>query len=424
MSREIPFIDYPELLKRLESSDDNHLLLGNGFNNSLGISTTYESIFSRMLKEEPVYKTIEKEIQDAPISHNIEELIGKLRECLKPENENINQFLDAYIRRKVKFDFMKAASEIVREKVKTIYKKNNQDIYLLFKNFDNYFTLNYDTFLYLLLMRFKRPDSVQNQTLAFSKTSLSQRKDLNETQNNIYDEILKMRQSGELRITVEGREQVGLELKNATKGHFQSAVEQYNKRRNKKWKPRDIKRVCDKIWEEEDNLRKMGSVSDGFQGDLFREDDASQNVFFLHGSFHLYGNKHSIRKLTQKQNQALYQRLEEIIQEEGEDIICVLTATSKDKMEQIDDNQYLKKCFEKLSKLSGSVVIFGSDLSDNDEHIFRAIDESSVEKIYVSSCGRERLKHSERSGKFFPEKDIVLFDYKTISYGVNNGQTK
>lgn len=418
MSKEIPLIDYSDLLEQLKDGSDNHLLLGNGFNASLDIITTYESIFSRMLKEEPVYKKIEQEIQDAPILYDIETLIDKLEECLKPEDENINQFLDAYIRRKVKFDFMKAASKIVREKVKVIYKERNQGIYLLFKNFDNYFTLNYDTFLYLLLMKFKKPDSSQSPVLAFSKTFLSQRKDLNETQNNIYDEILRLRQSGELKIAVEGNEQTGVELKNATKGHFQAIVEQYNKEEKKNWQAGDIKKVCDKIWEEERGNPELGNINDGFRGDLFKKDDASQNVFFPHGSFHLYEeDKHSIRKITQKQNRAVYQRLEEIIQEDSKDIICVLASTSEDKENQINGNQYLKKCFEKLSKLSGSVVIFGSDLSDNDEHIFRAINQSAVKKIYVSSSKRERSKHSKRSEKFFSGKEIILFNYDTVSYG-------
>ena len=417
MSEEFPFIKYSELLEQLEDGSSSHLLLGNGFNNSLGISTTYESIFLRMLKEEPVYKKIKEEIRDTLISHDIEKLIDRLIKCLKPENKNINRFLDAYIKRKVKFDFMKAASEIVREKIKTIYKNKNQKIYLLFKNFDNYFTLNYDTFLYLLLMKFKKSDRDQNQVLAFSKTSLSQREDLNDRQNNIYDEIFRLRKSGELKITVEGSGQTGVELKSATKGHFQAIVEQYNKEEKKKWQAGDIKKVCDKIWEEEsDNQQKLMAINDGFQGDFFREDDASQNIFFSHGSFHLYGDEHSIRKITQKQNRAVYQRLEEIIQEEDEDIICVLAGTSGDKVKQINDNQYLKKCFEKLFKLSGSVVIFGSDLSDNDEHIFQAINQSSVEKIYVSSSKRERSKHSKQSKKFFPTKEIVLFDYNTVSY--------
>lgn len=49
MSKEISFIDYSELLKQLEDSgNSNHLLLGNGFNSSLGVDTNYKSIFSRV----------------------------------------------------------------------------------------------------------------------------------------------------------------------------------------------------------------------------------------------------------------------------------------------------------------------------------------------------------------------------------------
>ena len=44
---------------------------------------------------------------------------------------------------------MKAAHEIVKSKIKNIYAEKNEGIHILLKNFANYFTLNYDSFLYL-----------------------------------------------------------------------------------------------------------------------------------------------------------------------------------------------------------------------------------------------------------------------------------
>lgn len=419
MNTETSFIEYPELLEHLEDSSNNHLLLGNGFNNSLDISTEYESIFSRMLKEESAYEKIKNEIKKESIKYNIEKLINKLGECFELQSGDIDGFLDVYVERKIRLDFMKATSGIVREKVKGIYKNKNRGIYRLFKNFNNYFTLNYDTFLYLLLMSFKKTDDDQD-TMTPSKAPSSQRKNLNRIQGNIYDEIHRMREDGKLEITFGSKNQAKIELKKATKGHFQANVEQYNKRKGMGWRTEDIKRACDEIWENEINNLKLDNVNDGFQENLFEKDNTSQNIFFLHGSFHIYEDGDLIRKITQKQNQALYQRLVRIIQEEEEKIVCVLSGTSENKVKQINRNQYLKRCFRELSKLSGNVVILGSSLSDNDAHIFQAINQPSVEKIYISSSDEDIQGHLKQSNKFFSKKEIVWFNYRSISYDVNN----
>ena len=49
MTEQPSIINYKQLLIELRKTEqDNHLLLGNGFNNSLGINTSYKGIFERM----------------------------------------------------------------------------------------------------------------------------------------------------------------------------------------------------------------------------------------------------------------------------------------------------------------------------------------------------------------------------------------
>ena len=106
MSEEIRIINYNELLKDLEESkEDCHLLLGNGFNNSLSIHTDYKSIFEKMQEEEAIYTGIKEEVEKK--GYDIEALIGELKDAIKSDNEKTNKFLGGYIERKVKFDFMK-----------------------------------------------------------------------------------------------------------------------------------------------------------------------------------------------------------------------------------------------------------------------------------------------------------------------------
>ena len=288
---------------------------------------------------------------------------------------------------------------------------------MLLKNFTNYFTLNYDPFLYLLLLKFKEDDEEdtnKSSALAFQNTSLFQEMELNQTQNNIYENIQQARESGNIDISI-GSDTSTIELKTTRKAEFKRIIELYSKKQDKHWDSKDIKEVCNKIWDKENN-RKMLTVSDGFQGELFQEEHKLQNLYFLHGAFHITKNEKVIQKITAKQNKAFVEKLEEAIHNEDKDIICVLTNDSDEKKKQIESNTYLSKCFSDLSKLSGSLVIMGSSLAENDQHIFDQINSSSISRIYISSCDKNKKEDFQKSLELFKEKKIFLFDYMTISY--------
>ena len=386
---EITLISYQELLDQLTNDDiSSHLLLGNGFNNSLGIKTSYSEIFSRMKKEYSGYQDVEKYLEDEDF--DIEKLIGHLKSFIKL---NGGVFLENYIERKVKLDFMKATNEIVQESIKKIYKESNEKIYLLFKNFTNYFTLNYDPFLYLLLLKFKKEE------------------DLNEGLNNIYKKIKEAKNNGTLKITVNDNEKIE-DLRNIKKTQFEFIVKNYFK--DEDWKSVDIKKACDKIWKEEKRNNQL-SFNDGFNEELFCENKL-QNLYFLHGAFHLIKHKNQILKITAKQNKSFVNKLEEAINSDSKDIICILTNQSEEKKKQIEENTYLNKCFNALSEIYGSLVILGSSLAENDQHIFAQINKSNITKIYFSSCEAHKERDYQRVNRLFNEKEVILFDYKTISY--------
>ena len=414
MSEEIRVVTYCQVLQELESTSQcSHLLLGNGFNASLGIATNYKSIFERMIEENSIYREIKQETENQ--GYDIERLIDKLKQCLK-ENESISiDFLNTYIENKVKFDFMKAASSIVREKIKGIYHDNNEKIHLLFKNFSNYFTLNYDTFLYLLLMRFKKSELHSPKIIAFQDSYLFRQQNLNETQNEIYREIKEARYNGKI-ITQINNQTLSIDLSISKKVFFQNVIEIYKNKANKNWESKDIRKACDRIWEEEvNNKNKLKYINDGFQDNFFK-DDEDQNIFFLHGSFHIYKNRKCIKKITQTQDRAVYESLEEMIQTNGENVICVFTSKSEDKVNQIQNDRYLSRCLDKLSKLSGIIVILGSSLADNDRHIFNAINQSQINKVYISSSRKKESEYFKKASNFFFGKEIILFDRETISY--------
>lgn len=63
MTENINFITYPEMLEQLETTNlENHLLLGNGFNLSLGIKTGYKDIFQQMKINNSDYKSVMEKI--------------------------------------------------------------------------------------------------------------------------------------------------------------------------------------------------------------------------------------------------------------------------------------------------------------------------------------------------------------------------
>ena len=155
MKNKNKLIDYKTLLKNLEKEKQAHLLLGNEFNNSLGVDTSQKEIFKKMGNLYKKYKSIGK-IFDEECDNDIEKLIRNFKDRGLKEEDELNEFRSNLTHDKIKLDFMKATYEIVQGKTDKIYKEKNKDIHLLLKNFNHYFSLNYDPLLYLLLMKFKK----------------------------------------------------------------------------------------------------------------------------------------------------------------------------------------------------------------------------------------------------------------------------
>ncbi len=422
--------NYKDILRKLEKQEC-HLLLGNGFNQGLGIDTSYKSIFQKMTEDDHgIYKDAQNDINQS--DYDLEKFIEKLSNDINCNNT----FLKKYVENKVKYDFMKAAHGIVKHEIKNIYAEKNKGIYMLLKNFTNYFTLNYDSFLYLLLLNFKLSDAENETTIAIQSTLKFIEEDMNESQGNIYNEIKQAREDGTLNIDTGGDSNSVLKpMGELTKTHFIAEIKAYSKSQNKNWKSLDIEKVVKSILEEEKKNKILKKVDDGSQLSLFGNIEEfvfdtkkeTQNLFFLHGAFHIYKDGKKEKKITQTSDKALYDRLEEIINSEERDIICIFQA--EDKIDEINKSEYLKKSYNKLSKLSGVLVIIGCSLSDNDSHVYRKINSSEVNTIYISSKETSKKNDYKKANKFFTDKEIILFDRETITYELQsinnlNGVTK
>jgi len=416
MTEEITLLKYPEILEKIDGKEC-HLLLGNGFNRGLGVNTGYPAIFQKMLKNDHgIYKDAEDIAKKCDF--DLEKFIG---EILKDIDEK-NIFLQKYVANKVKQDFMRATHEIVKEGIKNIYAVQNEGVYILLKHFQNYFTLNYDSFLYLLLLNFKLEESEEETAVVFQPTLKFKKEDLDIAQNNIYTEIKVAREKGVLNITL-GEEKISQRMNTLTKSNFIAEIDVYSKQKNKGWTKKDIGKVVDSILEEEKKNHVLKKVDDGskpltlFDGVtefVFDVEKETQNLFFLHGAFHIYRDGKREKKITQSTDKALYDKLEQILNDDEKEIICVFQ--SENKIEAINKSEYLKKALQKLSALSGSLVIIGSSLDDNDSHIFAQIESSKVDSIYISTRESSKTKNYNKAKRLLPTKDISLFDAESITY--------
>jgi len=420
--KENTILNYKEVLENIKEQE-NHLLIANGFNYGLGVNTGYKAIFEKMAKNNrDIYNDALKMVEDC--SFDLEYFIGELEKDINQDNK----FLTKYVRNKVKLDFMQATHEIVKSEIKNIYAEKNEGVFVLFKEFTNYFTLNYDSFLYLLLLKYKSVDNQKKNTFVFQPTLKFIENDLDIKRDNIYSEIKIARQSGKLRLNFNDNDKNTLEKRfdKLTKIHFIEEIKEYSKTNNKKWKTKDINQTVNLIFEEEKSNELLSKIDDGSrQQTLFKNTEFiydvnsdTQNLFFLHGAFHIYKDGESYKKITQKSDKALYEKLEEVLNNEEQDIVCVFQ--HKDKTDAINSNEYLKHCFAKLAQISGNLVIIGSSLADNDNHIFEQINKSQLDTIYISAFGDKEKVMTLAKNKF-PHKKIYLFDAETISYEKPSG---
>ncbi len=406
--------NYKDVLEAIKGKE-NHLLIANGFNYGLGVCTGYSDIFKKM-KEEHFGLYVEAESIFEECNCDLELFLERMSNDI---SEN-NIFLRKYVCNKIKLDFMQALHSIVKSKIKNIYEEKNEGIYLLLREFTNYFTLNYDSFLYMLLLKYKK-DTPENNALALMPTLNFVQEDLDIKGNNIYTEIKNLRENGKSQIKIAEDSVLENDLGMEKKSRFVSTVQLYSEKNGKKWKTKEMERVVDKLLKEENRIKVLEKVEDGskqlslFDKEfVFDVESEIQNLFFLHGAFHIYKDGEKIKKITQETDKALYNKLEDILNTEGKDIVCVFQST--DKLDAIKENAYLRHCYEKLSELSGNLVIIGSSLADNDNHIFNQINASKIENIFISSLLKDVEKNQEMAKQKFPDKKIIMFDAESISY--------
>ncbi|OCL82666.1 hypothetical protein AAW30_01490 [Arcobacter porcinus] len=177
-------------------------------------------------------------------------------------------------------------------------------------------------------------------------------------------------------------------------------------------------------------------VSDGFgnseEGNdtnyvIFKNNDSVfyQTIHYLHGALHIFDNKSEIIKNTYSRTdktlkQQTLENLDKYIYP-----IFISEGTANQKKAKIIHNAYLNNSLKTLRTLSATdkkfkkencLIIFGSMLKSNDEHIIEAIVESKIRNIFVGIGSLSKKSELSFFEEKLSEKRITLqyYDYKTV----------
>lgn len=262
-------------------------------------------------------------------------------------------------------------------------------------------------------MSYKKND--KKDVLVFENTLPFIKEQMENNAQEILKEIEAGYQSGVLTINM-GEGYRKLEIHKLNKPVFETDMKQYF---GDRVSPKDLKKIVNHFWKNKDltEKREIERIDDGFGlfgKEIIFKNPQTQNLIFLHGAFHIYQRGKVVYKITQQSEKALYQKIEEVVENADENIICVFSDTNKEI--EISHNEYLRNGLRKLAEIEGSLLIIGSSLADNDAHVFEKVNQSKIQRIFIASCEKKKAKDYRNARKFWSEKEVVLFDRDTVSY--------
>ncbi|BAK73199.1 DUF4917 family protein [Arcobacter sp. L] len=167
-------------------------------------------------------------------------------------------------------------------------------------------------------------------------------------------------------------------------------------------------------------------VNDGFgrpNGNLiFKENNLEQTIYFLHGALHIFDDGIEITKISSKdRDKSLIPQIRENILYFSKYPLFVSEGTWQNKLLKIKKNIYLNHCYNSLKKLgfynnNDSLVIFGTLLKSNDNHIIEAIKQNNIKNIYIGLSSENKMYTdcSHIIKELEETKNIYFYDYTTV----------
>jgi hypothetical protein len=170
-------------------------------------------------------------------------------------------------------------------------------------------------------------------------------------------------------------------------------------------------------------------VNDGFGRPIsnltFIENNLDQTIYYLHGALHIFDEGIEITKISSKnRDKSLIPQIRENISDSSKYPLFVSEGTWQNKLLKIRKNIYLNHCYNSLKYLgfytnvpdTDSLVIFGTLLKSNDNHILEAIKENKIKNIYIGVSSYDKIQ--EECSHIFKElknKNLYFYDYNTVN---------
>lgn len=149
-----------------------------------------------------------------------------------------------------------------------------------------------------------------------------------------------------------------------------------------------------------------------------------QSVFYVHGALPIFDTGVEILKevYTEADGNYLLQNIKKRM--DNKDYPVFVTAgNGRQKLEHIMHNRYLTDCYENLSKIQGSLITFGFNFGEYDEHIIDAVNRAAKQgkkqpdklwSIYIGVYSESDFDYIQSIKDKFRCK-VNVFDSKTAS---------
>ncbi|EAK4846694.1 DUF4917 family protein [Campylobacter coli] len=179
-------------------------------------------------------------------------------------------------------------------------------------------------------------------------------------------------------------------------------------------------KINDKIIQDKTEFIDGFHNSDNGNDVVFDNNSRGNTCFYLHGALHIFDSGDEIIKKTYlRTGRPLKEQITEELNSNRYPVF-VSEGTSEQKKTKIIHNAYLNHCYKSLSSIGGNLIVFGTMLKSNDEHIQDAILKSRVTNIYF---GVSSLEKGQKDLNSFIEKNnnleknrkqIFFYNYRTV----------
>lgn len=191
--------------------------------------------------------------------------------------------------------------------------------------------------------------------------------------------------------------------------------------------------------EEESSIKNCNlNINDGFSHINSPSDDIviwqdttysyfNQKIFYLHGALHIFDDKYQIIKNVYNEDDKITLREQTLINLKNEKYpIFISEGTSEQKLAKITHNAYLNQSYKKFKSYDGALIIFGTSLKQNDDHILNAIinnkgknkqQELKSKLIFIGVSSIEKASELDFLKEKLSEQGrrVLFYDYKSVS---------